>query len=297
MILGLVAISGMLAADAAAAPQTQAVAAVEVSFLTHAGEGAAGQKRFGRDGCYQVESGGSTGGGSYARDSQAGCHLPADVAVVFAKLDAIPANTLEPERPPGESTTGGAPRFGISGTSETHVVLIRTNGSRWMAANKSTTDEILRAVNELPSENQWYAKPPEKPAGTGSQLLVVSAWTAGKRRTEGMLAADGRWWCHLSAIGPRGGSEKLPTKPVKPLTSKSAVARLNWILWGVRPPHHDDKNAPTRKLEPETLVQVTWFDQKSTPLPQVAGYDVTMRFSVHMGTPTPVCAIEVPKPR
>src|SRR4029079_6414419 len=97
--------------------------------------------------------------------------------------------------------------------------------------------------------------------------------------------------------GGGGGGKTSQKSRVKPLTSKSAVARLNWILWGGRPPHHDDKNAPTRKLEPETLAQAPLFVHKSTPLPQVAGYDVTMRFSVHMGTPTSVCAIEVPKPR
>jgi hypothetical protein len=296
MVLGLVAISGILAAEAAAAPRAQTVAAVELSYLTHAGEGAAGQKRFGRDGCYQVESGGSTGGAAYARDSQAGCHLPGDVAAVFAKLAAIPGDALAPEKPAQGSATGGARRRGMPGDSETEVVLIRTDGSRWVGANKSTADDILRAVNELPSENQWYAKPPDKSVGTGAQLLVVSAWTAGTRRTEAVLTADGRWWCHLSKIGPRGGEQKLPAKPVKPLTSANAVARMGRILEGVRPPGPDDKNARS-SAEPETLTEVAWPDKKRTPLPQVPGQDVAVRFGAEMQAQAPACAVKTSKSR
>ena len=66
--------------------------------------------------------------------------------------------------PPSTSIT-------VAGAGETHVVLIAADGSRWVAGNRATADDILRAVNELPSENQWYAKPPEKPIGGGPQLL------------------------------------------------------------------------------------------------------------------------------
>jgi len=92
-MLSSILVIGLVAAEAAAAPPAKP-AAVEISFVTHAGEGAAGSKRFMRDGCYQIESGGSTGGAGYARDSQAGCHLPADVAPVFARLGAIAPDAL-----------------------------------------------------------------------------------------------------------------------------------------------------------------------------------------------------------
>ena len=85
---------GLVAAGAAETPPARTRVAVEISFVTHAGEGAAGGKRFMRDGCYQIESGGSTGGAGYARDSQAGCHLPTDVAAVFARLGAIAGDAL-----------------------------------------------------------------------------------------------------------------------------------------------------------------------------------------------------------
>src|SRR5436189_6303478 len=83
MLSSLVAISGMLAA-APATPARAPVAAVEISFVTHAGEGAAGVKRITRNGCYQGEWSGGTGGGD-ARDSQAGCLRPTDVEPVFTR--------------------------------------------------------------------------------------------------------------------------------------------------------------------------------------------------------------------
>jgi hypothetical protein len=296
MIGTLLAISGILAAQPAAAPRTQGVASVEVSFSTHAGEGAAGVKRFTREGCYQAESGGSTGGAGYAHDSQAGCHLSADVAAVFAKLDAVAGDALVRE---GERNgTGGAPRPNPTpGGSETNVVLIRTDGSRWVAAKEATGAQIQAAVNELPSENQWYAKAPPKPVGAGAQLVQISAWVAGNRRTEGVLAADGRWWCHLNAMGTRGAEDKLPAKPVKPLTSANAVARLGRILKGIRPPAPDDKSTRIDHLEPETLAQVTWSDQKTTPLPQVPGHEVARRFGADLQALSPSCAINVSKPQ
>ena len=114
-----------------------------------------------RDGCYQIESGGGTGGAGYARDSQAGCHLPADVAAVFARLGAIAGDALVRDGAGRGGAAGGARAEGFSpGGSQTRVVLIRPDGSRWVAANKATADDMLRAVNDLPSENQWYAKPP-----------------------------------------------------------------------------------------------------------------------------------------
>src|SRR6185503_12605255 len=200
---------GLVAAEAAAAPPAKPVA-VEISFVTHVGEGAAGGKRFMRDGCYQVESGGSTGGAGYARASQAGCHLPADVAAVFARLGAIAGDALVREGAGRGGAAGGARGAGLlGGESQTRVVLIRPDGSRWVAANQATADDVLRAVNELPSENQWYATLPTKAIGTGGQLVVLAV-TGQSKRTEAALAADGRWWCSRSVVGDRGGDPKLP---------------------------------------------------------------------------------------
>ncbi|HMF44946.1 MAG TPA: hypothetical protein VKQ32_29950 [Polyangia bacterium] len=253
MLPSLVAISGMLAAAPAAAGSS--VATIEISFATHAGEGAAGAKRFARNGCYQGESGGGTGGGGHAHDSHAGCLRPADVAAVFARLDALPGDALV-----REAATGGAPDRSL-GAPRTRVVLVRTDGSRWLAANRTTGDEVLRAVNDIPSESQWYAPPPDKPVGGGPQLLVLatefgnidSSW-----RLEGSLASDGRWWCHRTTVNAPGAEPRLPSQSASPI--KDAPARLGRILEGTNPGAPDDGASakPTRDKTVETSVEVVW---------------------------------------
>jgi hypothetical protein len=289
MILGLLAISGMLAETLMLEPREPAITAVEVSYATHAGEGAEGRKRFTPDGCYQVESGGSTGGSAYASDSQAGCHLPSDVAAVFAKLAAIPSDALEREQPARARGTGGAPRNGMAGFSETYVVVIKTNGSRWVAANKATADDILRAVNELPSENQWYAKPPEKPAGTGAQLLVVS-FGSPQSRTQASLTSEGRWWCYRSLIGPRTQIRKLPAKPARPLPAADAIGRLGRILRGARSAGSDDgATAADKRADRSETAEAMWPGQTRAPLRSKIAPSVISRFADEMQSMAPAC--------
>lgn len=290
-------ISGIMAADAGAPPPARAaqVSAVEIGFATHAGEGAAGRKRFIRDGCYQIESGGGTGGG-YARDSQAGCHLPTDVAAVFAKLAAMAGDGLARERANAASAAGGARAEGLRpGGSETQVVLVRPDGSRWVGANKTTRDQLLAAVNELPSENQWYAKPPGKPVGKGAQLVVLAVSTSsgsGSKRTEASLASDGRWWCHRSVMGARGGEEKLPAK--KELAVKDAPARLGRIFAGTNPAAPDDVERASSKAADggETSVEVAWPGQARAPLRRRSGMEAVVdRFGAEMQALSPACAV------
>jgi len=290
-MLSSILVIGLVAAEAAAAP-TAKPAAVEISFATHAGEGAAGGKRFMRDGCYQIESGGGTGGAGYARDSQAGCHLPADVAAVFARLAAIGGDALVRDGAGRGGATGGARAEGLRpGGSETRVVLIRPDGSRWVAANKATADDMLRAVNDLPSENQWHAAPPAKSIGTGGQLVVLAV--AGKsKRTEAALAADGRWWCYRSVVGERGGDPKLPAKRV--VAVADAPARLGRILAGASQGGRDeDKTAPGKRSDRvETSVEVAWPGQVRGPLrPKSLTDTVADRFGAEMQGLSPACAI------
>jgi hypothetical protein len=291
MILCPLAFVALAAAPTPAAPPSP-VAAVEISFVTHAGEGAAGGKRFMRDGCYQVESGGSTGGAGYARDSQAGCHLPADVAAVFARLGAIAGDALVRDDAGRRGATGGARADDLlGGDSQTRVVLIRSDGSRWVAANQATADDILRAVNELPSENQWYVTPPAKSVGTGGQLVVVAV-AGNSKRTQAALTADGRWWCYRSVVGERGGDRKLPVKRV--VAVPDAPARLGRILAGAKPGGSDeDKTAPGKRSDRvETSVEVAWPGVARGPLrPRSLADTVADRFGAEMQALSPACAI------
>jgi hypothetical protein len=296
MILGLVAISGMLAAAPAATPPA-APTAVEISYVTHAGEGASGQKRVTRDGCYQVESGGSTGGASYARDSHAGCHLPADVAAAFGRLDGIAADALVREGGRRVGDGGGARDSGrMPGGLETTVVLIRSDGTRWAAGNRATADEIQRAVNRLPDENQWSAQPPATPIGKGGQLLFFSAPCddgRGARRLEASLASDGRWWCHRSLVGEARGEPALPAQRQPPLSGEAARARLGRILKDAEGAS-DDWSAfcshSRREMERvEPSVEVAWAAKARAPLTG-AKQLVVKRFMSEMKSVSPICS-------
>ncbi|HEY5451159.1 MAG TPA: hypothetical protein VIQ54_20545 [Polyangia bacterium] len=291
----LLAISGMLAAEPAGTVAAgRAPVAVEISFATIAGEGAAGRKCFMRDGCYQVESGGGTGGAGYARDSQAGCLLPADVAAVFARLGAIADSALVREKaagPKGGAAGGARARGLLPGDDQTQVVLIRDDGSRWVAANKPAADDILRAVNELPSENQWYAKPPEKPVGKGGQLVVVSAAATasargGSRRLQAVLASDGRWWCYRSVIGEQRGERELPAGKVSPLPAAAASERLGRILAGADTDAGPDKP----KDGPEISVEAAWPGKPRAALKPSVHEKVVKRFVAEMKPVSPTCS-------
>jgi hypothetical protein len=292
VVVGLMTVDAGGSAPASRAP----VAAIEISFETHVGEGAAGGKRFMRDGCYQVESGGGTGGAGYARDSQAGCHLAADVAAVFERLAAITGDGLVRDSA-GVGSMGGAPARGApAGGSETRVVLIRPDGSRWVAANKAIANQMLAAVNDLPNEAQWYAKPPAKAAGTGAQLLVLAVATSvrgGSRRIEASLASDGRWWCHRSVIGPRGGDQKLPAKKALALPAAQAAARLGRIVEGARPDAADEAQPEANRPDRiEIRVDVVWPGQERAPLrPKRLADTVADRFGTEMQALSPACAV------
>jgi hypothetical protein len=298
--LALATLCAAPAAPAAGAPGGR-VTAAEISFATHAGEGAEGRKRFTRDGCYQAESGGGTGGADYARDSQAGCHRPADVAAVFARLDAVAADALMREKPARAAAAGGAPARGPMDIGEsTPVVLVRADGSRWTAANPRAASELRGLINDLPGENQWYAKAPEKPSGTGAQLIVLAvaaSGSPGSRRTEGALTSDGRWWCYRSVIGPRGGENKLPAKAPAALPPADAAARLGRILAGVRPDAAEDDTQPAAKHPEriETNVEVAWPGRPRGPLrPKRMADTVADRFGAEMQALSPACAIAAP---
>ena len=239
MLWTVVAISGMLAARTARARRARRSRPSRSPSPRMRAKALPARKRFMRNGCYQIESGGRTGGAGYARDSQAGCHRPADVAAVFAKLDAIGADALVREgAAEGARRQGRAARRagGCTGRlADDGSCWFDRDGSRWVAANQATAaNQLLAAVNELPSENQWYATPPAKPVGAGAQLVVAVGGESGPRRLaayRASLASDGRWWCYRSVLGPRGGEPQLPAKEGA-AAATDAAARLGRILAG-----------------------------------------------------------------
>ena len=172
------------------------------------------------------------------------------------------------------------------------MVLVRRDGTRWVAANQATADDVLRAVNELPGENQSAANPPEKQVGTGAQLLSLSA--AGGRRSgrfEGFLASDGRWWCYTSILGPREGEPPLPAKKVSAVAN--APARLGRILAGARADAPEgaprDDGSPVEGTE--TNVQIVWPGKERAPLrPRRLASAVVERFVAEMKPLSPACA-------
>src|SRR4029077_9118659 len=87
MPAGWIALLLLTSGDPASAPPAE-LTAIELSFSTHAGEGAGGAKRLFRDGCYVLETAGGAGGGR-PRASRAGCPRRSDVAESFKRLEAL----------------------------------------------------------------------------------------------------------------------------------------------------------------------------------------------------------------
>jgi len=260
------------------------VAAIELTFSTHVGEGAVGRKRMGRDGCYQSESEGGTGGGGRAHDSEAGCHRAEDIERTFALISALPLRAdMVPAKLPDD---------------QSRVVVIRADDTRWVPADDHAARELLRLVNSLPADNQWYAPPPANPVGKTAQLVVLSVSEtggAGVRRLEAMVAADGRWWCHRSV--PAGAIEEPPLarKPAKPLSPEEARARLAFITAGLSPPGtaRDDDAATARTGRGvNRTVEVAFAGGPRAPArPRHKAADVAKRFEAKMRPMAAACAL------
>jgi hypothetical protein len=265
-------------------PPRAPVAAIELTFSTNAGEGAVGRKRFDRDGCYQSESDGETGGGGRAHDSEVGCHRAEDVERTFALIALLPLRAeIVPAKLPDD---------------QTRVVVVRADGTRWVPADGQAARELLRLVNSLPAQNQWYAQPPANPVGTTAQLIVLSVSEtggAGVRRLEAMVAADGRWWCHRSV--PAGATEalQLPRKPAKPLSPTDARARLAYVTAGLSPPGtaRDDDAAVSRTGHGvNRTVEVAFAGGPRAPArPRHKAADVARRFEAKMRPAAAACAL------
>jgi hypothetical protein len=297
MILTVAALFSVFGGDLLSASPAQ-VAAIEVPFSTHMGEGASGLKRFFRNGCYEVTSEGGTGGGR-ARDRQAGCHLPREVSEVFQQLDTMASTTggamvKEKARSAGEKhdrQSGVAAGVG----AEVGAIVIRGDGSRWTASNDDVGGQLLAAINGMPGENQWHAKPAGTPIGKGPQFVAVnvsSSGADGPRRLQASLSVDGRWWCHRSV--PAGGGDTAASRAQKlvPISAREAGARLGRVLQGAHPKGaNDDDEAQPEAGGVETSVELVLPGRTRTGLfPKRLSTTVAKRFTTEMARQSPTCA-------
>lgn len=265
-------------------PQRPAVAAIEMTFATHAGEGAVGRKRVDRNGCYQSESEGRTGVVGRAHDSEAGCHRADDVERVFALIAGLPLRAEVAATLPDEHN---------------RVVVVRADDTRWVAADDQGARELVRLVNSLPSDNQWYAQPPANPVGNTAQLVALAVsdtgGAGGVRRLEAVVAADGRWWCHRSVPVAVVQELQLARKRAKPLSPAEARARLATITAGLSPPGsgRDDGAAAARTGHGvNRTVEVAFAGGPRAPArPRHKAADVAKRFEARMRPMAAACAL------
>jgi hypothetical protein len=281
----------LAAAAVAREPQRAELAYVEVSFTTHAGEGAQGVKRFFRDGCFAVASEGGTGGGR-ARESSAGCHLRRDVDETFAKLDAlVKSGDVVRERDAPGTNEGGAAGHLVS----ERAVLVGKDGARWVAASQLGRMSLEGAIAALPSENLWFPPMPADPPGRGAPVLVAISWSrpgaGGARRLQASLVDDGRWWCARST-GARGGDgAENPARPPRALAAAEAKARLGRILRGVRRPADGDAEAKPAAGDEAVSVEVAFADGlRDAVRPRSLTRTVADRFLAELRAQSPACA-------
>jgi hypothetical protein len=228
------------------------------------------------------------------------------VARAFAKLDGLARGGVVLEKRVrnagnGALRAGGGARASAGdepASSEDRIVLERANGTRWVPATKELAQKLVAALGELPSENQWYAKPPEPHAGTGAQLVVLSVSRAdgrGPRRVEGALAVDGRWWCHRSVAARGPASLQLPPLRSAVLPGKEAIGRLERILAGVarstgREAGADTDAGPTRGAE--ISVEIVPAGGSRDPLrPLNLRRAIASRFAAEMRPQSAACVL------
>jgi hypothetical protein len=223
-----------------APPTPGPVSSIETRFLTHFGEGAAGRRRVFRNGCYQSESRGGTGGGQ-AKDSQAGCTTPSIFAAMFAKADeVVAAGVLVPENL-SEVTKEQSAQHVVTALDDTsvglHPVVVCDDGRRLVAKDKQASQLLERVVGMEPSIDPWYVTPPKPALSAGAQMIALSArkiGRSGEGTLQASLVASGSWWCHrsiptLGAAAPTTVSRPTP----KPLPPARAAAILDRVLAGI----------------------------------------------------------------
>jgi hypothetical protein len=242
--LALLGAVGAAAGTARAADDARAgpgrVSAIETHSFTHAGEGSVGGRRVFRNGCYQSESRGGTGGGQ-AHDSDLGCTAAGVFKDMFAQADTLlTGGALVPEGPAPDGAGKGR-RGGLADHDNdmqgARSVVIDTSGHRLVPRDAEAAKQLAAIVGREPSLDSWYVKPPKPAHGTGPQMIALSVQKSerrGERMLQASLIVDGTWWCHLSVPTgyedpPEGFSHPAP----RPLPPAKAAAILASALTGI----------------------------------------------------------------
>ena len=276
------------------------VAVIEVPFSAGVGNGPSGLRRFFRSGCYEVVSEGGFGAAK-TKDSQAGCHLPGEVSEAFQQLDVLASasgGTIVKEGNQDGNVPSSSGRDKNFGRSQARVVVVKGDGSRGVAANDDVAGLLLSAVNSIPPDNQWHAKPPAPPRGKGPQFVAIRISSTGggvPKRFQASLSADGRWWCHRSA-GAGTGVAPMPIprgQRLAPVGAREGGALLGRILKGAKPksPMDDDDDA-NEAVGVETSVELVFAGRpRSALFPGRLASTVAKRFATGMTRRSPTCAL------
>lgn len=290
---GVVLFSLLLGELRSASPAQFAL--IEVPFSTRAGDGASGLKRIFRNGCYQVVSESGSGAGA-SRNSQVGCHRPGEASQAFERLDllASASGSGVVKEDPASSSGGRGNESGAR--AQARAVLVRGDGSRWVAANDDVAGELLSAINTIPSENQWHAKPPATPVGKGPQFVAVNVSTTGgtaSRKLQASLSVDGRWWCHRWGVAQAGDTSTARGRKLAPVNPREASGRLGRILKGARTrnPLEDDEEPPGASGI-ELSVELVLAGRARTGLfPKRLSKVVAQRFAAEMSSHSQLCTL------
>ena len=221
-----------------------------------------------RDGCYQIESGGGTGGAGTRATARPAATAPPTSRRSSRASARSRATRWCATTPGGAARPSGARADGLlGGDSQTRVVLIRrTARAGWRRIRRRPTTS-LRAVNELPSENQWYATPP------ANRSARVASWSCCRwsgRRLDGApkpcsrrTAAGGATAASSASAVP---NRKLPGKRVAAVAGCARPARPDPRRGEPGPARRRRARRPDKRSDGvEISVEVAWPGQARAP--------------------------------
>jgi hypothetical protein len=255
-----------------------------VTFLDPRRRRRAGRKRFDRDGCYQSESEGGTGGGGRAHDSEAGCHRAEDVERTFrAHLGAAAARRC-----------GAA-----QAARRANRVVVRPRGRH--ALDPRPDDQAARELalwsTACRPQNQWYAQPPANPWQDGAARRAVRVGDGGGPACAGWRLSSPRMGaggvtaaCRRGERGAAAGAET-PEAAI----ARRGAGRLANITAGLSPPGSGARQRPAAARTAHGInrtVEVAFAGGPRAPArPRHKAADVAKRFEARMRPLAAACAL------